>query len=230
MQWLVQDVLRQGYIVITFRELFMSTHFLKFTRAVKTLAGSALLASAVALPASAAIVVYSKEVGSTVQFTYSGTLDLTGLTGGTPTATSDPFGAVGAHEPYFGHLNGESRIFYDGPYSGVVGSVYDGTGNSYFFNSTDLFGDSFFFRNINFALAADYAGETISGGFTMLAASFSSLNLVADATEVRTLTNGDTITWNVFADPAPVPLPAGALLLLTGLAGLGFAKKRRAAA
>ncbi|NRA30504.1 MAG: hypothetical protein HRU11_09590, partial [Parvularculaceae bacterium] len=66
-----------------------------------------------------------------------------------------------------------------------------------------------------------YAGEAISGSFTMFGESFLSLGIIAGV-YIYTLPN-DTVTLTVGA--APVPVPAAAFLMAPALAA--FAAKRR---
>lgn len=72
-----------------------------------------------------------------------------------------------------------------------------------------------------------------TGGVSAPPTSKKITNFTADAGEFTLLyaaANGNPSILNVQADISPVPLPAGAVLLLTGLAGFGVARRRRKAA
>ncbi|WP_168797941.1 VPLPA-CTERM sorting domain-containing protein [Pacificoceanicola onchidii] len=201
-----------------------------FSKILGLCSAAALTVGILTTQANAAIVIYSEEVNSDVVFSYSGTLDLSGLSGGGPAAYVGTFAGLGAHEPYFGNLSDTIVVFYDSPYSGTTGSVYNGVNSGYNFNSIGHTGDPFFFRNSNLAVASGYGGELISGGFTMVGSSFASLSLVAGSSMTKTLLNGDTITWNISAAPSTmsaVPLPAALPLLVCAIGGLGLAARRR---
>lgn len=185
---------------------------------------------ATATMSTAAVVIYSEEVGSDVHFSYSGSLDLTGLVAGGVSTNNSTFAGLGAHENYFGNISNTSHQFYQSPFTATTGSVYSGVNSGYHTDSIAHSGDPFFFRNFNVAVVDGYTGDLFSGSFTLINTDFTSLSLVENATMTKTLVSNDTITWNVFADPnsvSAVPLPAALPMLLAALGGLGIAGRRR---
>ena len=201
-------------------------------RSIILSAATAAICAAMAVPSQAAVVVFTEEVGGDVQFTYSGTLDLSG--------TSTPYGSsvnnvaiVIPSEPYF--LNGADGAmeFRDLPFSNVSGSVGAGSQT----NTSTYSGDVFFFRMSSntsnvIGTALGYGGEFISGTTTFSGTTIAGLGLTQGASLVGTLISGDTVTWNISADPnavSTVPLPATMPLLFAALGGMGVAARRRKA-
>lgn len=201
-------------------------------------AASAALFSAMTISSQAAVVLYTEEVGSDVQISYSGTLDLSGAGTGSPYGNSvNNIGIVIPSNSYF--LNGADTAmeFRDFAFSGLTGSV--GSGGQT--NTSTYAGDPFYFSVSSFSgtvhgnigTAVGYSGGFISGLVTFAGTTVAGLGMVQDATLVATLKSGDTITWNVSSDPAAVsavPLPASLPLLFVALGGIAVAARRRKAA
>ena len=166
-------------------------------------------------PAFAAIDVFLTEEGGNVVATFEGDLDLTGTTFN---ATLGFNGGINAAFPALNFGPGGSGL--SDTYSGFTGPTF-GPGNGGFNGSGNGVGDIFAINRDFFAVGVGYAGEAISGSFTMFGESFLSLGIIAGV-YIYTLPN-DTVTLTVGA--APVPVPAAAFLMAPALAA--FAAKRR---
>lgn len=202
---------------------------------MNTMISTALAVAMVAVgvtASSAAVTIYSEEVGTSVVFTFSGSLDLAGI--GAPSGSS--FIDEGILVPSSNYIlfgNGSDMNFRYSVFTATSGSIYSGltvgtisggvtTGDEFYISGSAPFG--------TIGLAVDYVGGAISGSSTFALSTLASLGLIEDSSLVHTLPSADTITWNIFADPTPpatVPIPATLPLLFVALSGLGFAVRRR---
>ncbi|GAA3856932.1 VPLPA-CTERM sorting domain-containing protein [Celeribacter arenosi] len=192
---------------------------------IKTAAFAASLCCASAA-ANAAVIFNIQEVGQNVQVAFSGSIDTSGLK--IWKYGEDDFAQLNSSSGTIGQVNGDMDR-----YSIKFDPVSFGTGGVNFSDSVS--GDSFLVTDINdvarpyLALARGYtSGDHMSGQSIYSGASFASLGLVSGTSVFTTLGNGDTITVNVRDIPA-VPLPAGGLLLLSGLGGIAALRRRRKA-
>ena len=177
---------------------------------------------AVSLQAQAAVIVNSEQVGADVVFTYSGTLNVSGLRApyGNSSANS---GYIATTEPFFLAQNSSTTIqtrdfVFNGTGGSVVGSI--GPPGSSFSNGVAT-GTPFFFYGPSgsIGLPTGYQGDptvglldNISGELRFANKDFGDLGLTPESTWVGTFIDGDginpnndTITWNVGSVPAPVP-------------------------
>ena len=173
--------------------------------------------------ANAALVISASEDAGNVVFTYSGSIDLTGLT-----STGTFFENRNAIFPGSGGLfssgAGQQVALYTGGTLPAFGSgiVFAGTGTGDVLNIS---------TNNVFGLATDYvSGAAINGSLTIIGATFASMGLF-EGTFTSTLSNSETISMVIgdgLADP--VPLPAAAFLFAPALGGIIVARRRKAAA
>lgn len=194
-----------------------------------------------AMPSHAAIVVTISQVGSDVQVLGSGSLKIDGL--GSPGPLDLPAGITagvaappGALQSYLavGSPVSQPVTWYSisaTPFtlgSGAFQIASQGSGNK-FGISSEAGGSTAYL-----AVPAGYAsGSSLSGASTYLGTTIAGLGLTAGtyvwtwgsgaSADSFTLTIGETTT------APPVPLPAAAWLLLSGLAGLGVVGRRRRA-
>lgn len=192
--------------------------------------------------AEAAIIITGTEVGSDVVFSYSGTIDLAGLTF---TGTANPGARIG---PSFGFFSSPGPGFarFGGP-DPIIGSASDfGPGGNSPFGFTD--GNQFaiavaglpFLGEIGVPLSSlpanpftdpsASAGLTtlIEGSLTLTNTSFAALGVDVPLAFIWTLPSGDTVRLQGAAsEPSAVPVPATLPLFATALLGGLLAPGRR---
>ena len=181
--------------------------------------------------APAALIINFNEVGADVAATYSGSFASLPANSGWASRTSNNQVASGVPAILLSGAPGISGGFW----------MYDFTSNFPTFGSgSSLVGapvaatysgaTSFIVELNKLYLPVTYTlGGSISGNATWSGQTFASMQLTYGS-YVGTLTNGETITVNV--GPAGVPEPgqvAASLLLLAGVGGYVFMKRRKAA-
>lgn len=174
------------------------------------------LSAALSAPASAAIFITTADVGPNLVFSFSGSLDLTGMSaanvGNSAAGVGPDIGAILFAGPGNGMDGyGISSLPAFGPDVVALGTA---TGDQFKIFSGDLVG-----------FAAGYAGETISGDLTV-AGSAVSLGLI-DGVYETFAASGDFIRLTVGSTAAAVPVPAAAPLLLGALGLFGLARRKR---
>ena len=168
--------------------------------------GKALLPSLVAgslicfgdAAVKAAVIINAVQSGSDVIFSYTGQLNLTGLgtsePGGLPVSFIEPssgtFIAAGTFDVY--QLTGSFAPFGTGSISN--GSASGGSGFAMVSAISQLWVPSGY-----------TSGTSLSGSVTFAGADFDTLGL-NPGSHTTTLQNNDTITMNIGAVPAPLPL------------------------
>lgn len=182
----------------------------------KTLALAAAFAASTALPASAVVTINVDEVGSDVVFTYSGSLDLTGL--------SVDFSSTG---PY----NSFGTTGFDSIASGAGYDIYNGlsgfspiSSNSYGTFNGIVSGDAFCAYSGYICVNAGYtSGDAINGQLLFSGQTLASLDLWSGS---YSATIGQDEVVMTIGDVSAVPLPATGLMLMAGLGGLGLVRRR----
>jgi hypothetical protein len=181
--------------------------------------------------APAALIINFNEVGADVAATYSGSFaSLPGISGFASQSSNNQV-ASGVPAIYLSGAPGNQVDFYKydfasnfptfGSRNSLVGAPVAGTYS----------GATSFILDLNQLYLPDtYSlGSSISGNATWSGQTFASMQLTYGS-YVGTLTNGETVTVNV--GPAGVPEPgqvAASLLLLAGVGGYVFMKRRKAA-
>jgi len=162
-------------------------------------------------PASAAMIVNATESGGDVVFSYSGSVNTTGLSqiGSIvnasffqiiPDFNSNGFlfnGGSSASAAVWG--TNSSFLPYGANTSGFVANTYSG----------DIFGfgfNAFTSSGAELYLPASYSSGNLSGSATFTGNSFSNLGMTT-GTYVNTLSNNETVTLNVGIAAVPGPLP-----------------------
>ena len=205
---------------------------MKFFTVCKAVLSISLLSNLFAfLPAQAAILFVGEEVNNDVVFTYSGSIDTTGL--GAPGAL--PLAPTGVIVPSDGSLglatgsqNSQSytSINISGPSNFGLGGVTTGgiaTEGSYefAFGLSGFEGSSAIFTRSNYI-----SGSPLNGSFTFENATFASLGIDDSQSYTWTLDdNGDTITLQF--NNASVPEPTTIIGTLTALGFAQVFKKKK---
>jgi len=156
-------------------------------------------------PADAVMILNATESGGGVVFSYSGTLNTTGLTYRGKFSSSST-SEVDSSKGYFWG-NGAGG-FYD---------EYDDNANSFavpfgagpFYAENNSTGDIFslgYYGNDIYVPSSYSSGTTLAGSVTFTGQSFASLGMTP-GTYINTLSNNDTITLNVGTTAVPGPLP-----------------------
>ncbi|PYE83820.1 hypothetical protein [Pseudoroseicyclus aestuarii] len=195
---------------------------------LKTLLLGAVAATALAGSAAASIVVNAYEQDGSVVFSYSGSLDLTGMrvsstqianAGTTPRNGSLTFGAYSRTPP-------TATPAFDF-YSGFTGlGAFGGGGFTRFTQPADTFtGAQLSLSSRSIGVLAGSTGGAISGTTVLADASFDSLGLFRGSYSGSTM--NDTVTLTIGDAPAPVPVPASLPLLLGALGLTGLVLRRR---
>lgn len=172
------------------------------------------------------IVINAREIGPDVVFSYSGSIDVSGM--GTPYSEGGSAFAF----PWYGSISITSSVtppFRDTYTFAANGSLVFGTGS--FWGADSFTGDSLRVQAygagpiFDLSVSGGYAGELLSGSMTFLNKDFAVMGMTPGI--YSTDTGGGVVTLKVGAQ---VPLPATLPLLAGGLAAAGFVMRRRAKA
>lgn len=194
---------------------------------MKSIASAALAALTLANGASAGVITVNfAEVGNDVVISYSGSFDTTGLT---PLGTA-PIGSF--LTPSSGtFISGATFFtFYGGVFAepfGTSGTVPGGasTGDPFILSAGVIGVDAGSFNT-----TAYVSGEPLAGTLTFANSTLLSLDIATTPAPQQFTSGNNTVFTNAgFADVTAVPLPASIVLLLSGIAGLGFVSRKRAA-
>ena len=197
---------------------------------IKNLALATCLTAMSATSASAIVLITAEEVGSDVVFNLSGSYDVSEATF---LRSGDVTIAVNPADRGFGLINfgpAGSLTTYD---------IYEvDTSPSGFGPGGDTFADSFtgdlFSLNSNgivpvVGVAPGTTTGTVSGSLTFAGSTFGSLGVTEGVYDWTWA--GDSARLQIGdINVTPVPLPAGAPLLLAGLAAFGIARRRKKSA
>ncbi len=181
-----------------------------------------------ATSANASVVVNIYEDAGNVVTTYSGTLDLGGVSVSTGLGIG-PDQLRPAYPAYY-RLGGA----YVG-FGGAAGSGASWIGGTGLIAASSASGDLFGFRgdvNVVYFGAGYISGSLISGGMTFAGATLASLNMVEgiynNLFTWGSGSNADSISMVISKTaPSPVPLPAGLPLLIAGLGAIGLIRRRK---
>jgi len=195
---------------------------------MKNKACAAVAATLLAGSASAGVInVNFVEVGGDVVINYEGTFDTTGLT---PLGVA-PIGSL--LTPSTGSFVSGATFFtvYEGAFAAPFGTsdntIFGGfsTGDPFLLGAGVIGVDAG-----GFSTAPYVSGELLSGTLTLANSTFASLDIATTATPQQFTDGNNTVFTNAgFAQISTVPLPASIVLLLSGIAGLGFVSRKRAA-
>lgn len=142
-----------------------------------------------------AITIEAIESEGNVIFTYSGSLNLVGLTHYSDVSDSD-LGWINPQYPFVAFLRAGSIDIWQGSFN----APDYGTGSE---SSADILsGDMFAVENNYIGVTNGYAGELISGSMTFVAQTFTSLG-INPGVYTWTLPN-DTVTLTILQEPGPV--------------------------
>ena len=189
-------------------------------RVLVNAAGVATLAVSLLAPAQAVLLVNLFEDGADVRVSYTGDLDIAGLSPVSTTSPALPTG-IAPNSALFGNVSGDSLAVYDGIAAPNFGGGGLNVGNY-------LFGESFLVEGSNLALPIGFAGGALSGAGIFTGESLATLGVVLGI-YVTALPN-DQVVLNVGAAPSPaaVPAPAAAALVAVGLLGWMRVRPNRA--
>jgi hypothetical protein len=167
--------------------------------------------------ARATVIINAAEVGGDVVFSYSGTIDLTGLGAPTADGTANMNSAI---NPNFGAVlvgNGQVMDFWQGPYTFIP------FGPGGFAAPSSEAGPGFSIYSDGFGIFDGYVSNAfVSGSMSFNGASFASLGMLPGTYEA-TLPS-DNVLLNI-GPVVNVPEPGTLALLAFGL--LGYALLRR---
>ena len=178
---------------------------------------SLFLMLALTLPARSAVLITVEELSGNVLFSYSGSIDLTGLS-----VAGSTNGAAFVTPSYQGVSSalgfGRGNSMY-----GYAGTVMPRFGTASFTQGTATGSGFSIFANGYLALAQNYvSGSLISGTLTLVNQTAASLGLI-DGVYKMTLSNGDYAQLTI----GSVPLPAALPLLGGSMAAFGLVGWRR---
>ena len=154
--------------------------------------------------ARAAVIVNAVESGGNVEFTYSGTINTTGLT---PSSTTNGFATYSEIIPFVGQVyfgNSPAQIYnWSSTASTFWGNSIGGGGSlkEFTLRSGPMFG----IGGTEVFLPDPYVSNSSISGSMTFTGTFSSLGL-NQGTYTATLPS-DTITMNIGVAPVPAPLP-----------------------
>lgn len=184
------------------------------TRLLTAAAAALTLSCAAAAPALSAVVITGEQQGNDYVFSFSGSLDVSGLMSGS--SGDDSFATI--RSDYGNFLSFGSGYDEYLPYEDFsafgTGGVFVGVAS----------GDTIGLAGLLYVSKGYVSGSAMSGSLTFANKTMLDLGLTA-GTYVAALTEGgDTVTLNITAD---VPLPAAAPLMALGLGGLALIGRRR---
>lgn len=178
----------------------------------------------------AAVVAFTWQDGDDIRTEFSGTLDLTGLMSA-HSVESPSLNFTQGTDWYFAMPNFRYTAFR-GPDNEPI-SVRHSSQSIPLTQHDESWGDTFGYRG-DFSypfIALDPRSWDLDGSVLTLAGGTLIRDLTVDFTDWGTTTlswSGDTIThnWGVAAPMAPVPLPAGLPLVLSGIGALMLLRRR----